>query len=76
MGIKKAQFLLGLFYVYFTFSLFSTPSTYADHGNLSARHSNSVLTGQLDGSTEFITLQELTDMRRWAPKANTSDWTP
>jgi prepilin-type N-terminal cleavage/methylation domain-containing protein len=48
----------------------------ADHGNLSARHSNRVLTGQLDGSTEFITLQELTDMRRWAPKANTSDWTP
>ena len=48
----------------------------ADHGNLSARHSGKVLIGKLDGSTEFITLQNLADMRRWAPKANTANWTP
>mgnify|MGYP006423318969 CR=1 FL=1 len=48
----------------------------ADHGNLSARHSGRVLAGQLDGSTEFVTIKDLADMRRWAPKANTIDWTP
>ena len=48
----------------------------ADHGNLSARHGGKVLTGQLDGSTQLSTLQDLADMRRWAPKANTDNWTP
>jgi prepilin-type N-terminal cleavage/methylation domain-containing protein len=48
----------------------------ADHGNLSARHDGKVLTGQLDGSTEFITILDLADMRRWAPRATTEDWTP
>ncbi len=48
----------------------------ADHGNLSARHDGRVLAGQLDGSTEFVTVKNLADMRRWAPKANTVDWTP
>ncbi len=48
----------------------------ADHGNLSARHDGRVLTGQLDGSTEFVTIKDLADMRRWAPKANTADWIP
>jgi len=48
----------------------------ADHGNLSARHGGKVLTGQLDGSTQFSTLQDLADMRRWATKANTANWTP
>ena len=47
-----------------------------DHGNLSTRHSGEVLTGQLDGSTEFLSLNELADMRRWAPSANSHDWTP
>jgi len=46
----------------------------ADHGNISARHSGKVLTGQLDGSTSFISLQELSDMRRWTPKATHHDW--
>jgi hypothetical protein len=46
------------------------------HGNLSARHSGEVLTGQLDGSTEFVSIRELADMRRWAGKANTEDWLP
>jgi len=48
----------------------------ADHGFLSARHESKVLTGQLDGSTTFQTIQELLDMRKWNPKANTPDWTP
>ena len=48
----------------------------ADHGNLSARHNGSILAGQLDGSTEFITIKDLADMRRWAPEAITVDWTP
>jgi prepilin-type N-terminal cleavage/methylation domain-containing protein len=47
----------------------------ADHGNIDARHSGKVLTGQLDGATTFISLQELSDMRRWAPKATHQDWT-
>ena len=58
-----------------------TPSTIptensGDHGNLSTRHSGEVLAGQLDGSTEFLSLNELADMRRWAPSANSHDWTP
>jgi|TARA_B100000959_G_C14873797_1_gene579484 prepilin-type N-terminal cleavage/methylation domain-containing protein len=48
----------------------------ADHGNLSARHEGNVLTGQLDGSTGFVSINELADMRRWAPNANAVDWTP
>jgi prepilin-type N-terminal cleavage/methylation domain-containing protein len=48
----------------------------ADHGNLSTRHSGLVLAGQLDGSTEFLSLKDLADMRRWAPRANSLDWTP
>ena len=48
----------------------------ADHGNISARHSGRVLTGQLDGSTEFISIKDLADMRRWAPKATSVNWTP
>jgi prepilin-type N-terminal cleavage/methylation domain-containing protein len=51
-------------------------SNSADHGNLSARHNGNVLSGQLDGSTEFLSLKDLADMRRWAPQANTIDWTP
>lgn len=46
----------------------------ADHGNLSARHNGKVLTGQLDGSTTTLSIEELSDMRRWVPKAMTSDW--
>ncbi|MAI67580.1 MAG: hypothetical protein CMJ26_06860 [Phycisphaerae bacterium] len=48
----------------------------ADHGFLSARHESKVLTGQLDGSTTFQTIKELLDMRKWNPKAKTSEWTP
>lgn len=48
----------------------------AEHGNLSARHNGKVLAGQLDGSTEFIPIKELADMKRWAPNANSHDWTP
>ena len=47
-----------------------------DHGNISVRHAGKVLVGQLDGSTNFLTLKELADMRRWAPKADSKDWTP
>lgn len=39
-------------------------------------HAENVLTGQLDGSTSFVSLSELTDMRRWVPKATHSEWTP
>jgi prepilin-type N-terminal cleavage/methylation domain-containing protein len=46
-----------------------------DHGYLSTRHQSKVLTGQLDGSTNFQTIEELLDMRKWNPKANSSDWT-
>lgn len=46
----------------------------ADHGNIDARHSSKVLTGQLDGSTTFVSLEELSDMRRWTPKATHHDW--
>jgi len=46
----------------------------ADHGNIDARHSGKVLTGQLDGATTFSSLQELSDMRRWTPKATHHDW--
>ena len=46
----------------------------ADYGNIDARHSGKVLTGQLDGSTTFVSLQELSDMRRWTPKATRRDW--
>ena len=48
----------------------------ADHGNLSARHAGKVLVGNLDGSAEYLTLEELADMRRWSPSANTEDWIP
>ena len=48
----------------------------ADHGNLSARHAGKVLTGNLDGSVEYLTLEELADMRRWSPSANAVDWIP
>ena len=48
----------------------------ADHGNLSPRHNGNVLAGQLDGSTEFLSIQKLANMRRWAPNATTKDWTP
>lgn len=36
-------------------------------------HTVKVLSGQLDGSTTFVSLQVLSDMRRWTPKANHSD---
>ncbi len=45
-----------------------------NHGNLSARHTGEVLTGQLDGSTSTFTIEELSDMRKWVPRAMTSDW--
>lgn len=56
-------------------SLASTENS-ADHGNLSTRHNGEVLAGQLDGSIEFLLLEDLADMRRWAPKANIENWTP
>lgn len=46
----------------------------ADHGNVDPRHSGEVLTGQLDGSTTFITLKELSDMRRWTHHATHRHW--
>ncbi len=47
-----------------------------DQGYLSARHSGKVLTGQLDGSIELLTLEELADMRRWSTNATAPDWVP
>ena len=46
----------------------------ADFGNVDPRHAGEVLTGQLDGSTTFISLKDLSDMRRWTPKATHSEW--
>lgn len=46
----------------------------ADHGFLSARHNGKVLTGQLDGSTSTLTIKQLSDMRKWVPRATTHDW--
>ena len=47
-----------------------------DHGNLSSRHVGNVLAGQLDGSVETLSIKDLADMRRWAPKADAPDWVP
>lgn len=44
------------------------------NGFVSARHRNRVATTMLDGSTNLETLQDLSDMRRWAPDAWKSDW--
>tara|TARA_B100001750_G_C15395913_1_gene540006 strand:- start:157 stop:1008 length:852 start_codon:yes stop_codon:yes gene_type:complete len=48
----------------------------ADHGYLSARHEGKVIAGQIDGSVNYLTIKELADMRRWAPRATSADWIP
>ena len=48
----------------------------ADQGYLSARHRGKVLSGQLDGSIELLTLEALADMRRWSTNADAPDWVP
>jgi hypothetical protein len=47
-----------------------------DQGYLSARHSGKVLSGQLDGSIELLTLEALADMRRWSTNTDAPDWVP
>ncbi len=46
----------------------------ADYGYVDPRHEGDVLTGQLDGSTTFVTLKDLSDMRRWAHLATHPEW--
>ncbi len=54
--------------------LHETATDPSKNGFISARHRNRAATATLDGSTKLETLQDLSDMRRWAPDAWKSDW--
>lgn len=50
------------------------PAAPASFGNLSARHSGSVLVGTADGGVELVPVDEMRDMRRWADRATSATW--
>ena len=53
-----------------------TNSDPAESGFLSARHGGKVVVGSPDGSTKAQVFDQLGDMRRWADRATTHDWSP
>ncbi len=50
------------------------PEQPASTGNVSARHDGRALVGTADGGVEFLELEELRDMRRWADRATGATW--